>query len=144
MWDKMARSLEEELTEEQHLEKKATPVVSFPHRFGSVQGMLLLFCFGAAVFAFWAFQAALIPTLQHKNVSIESNYLLFLFMGAVVLCAFALFKFFNLTSRGAKVLIASMLIMCIGTRRRSDLSALDVSMSQCLDVSNVLNPVSLA
>ena len=46
------------------------------------------------------------PTLQHKNVSIESNYLLFLFMGAVVLCAFAVFKYFNLIGRGALSLVS--------------------------------------
>ena len=72
VWDKMARSLEEELTEEQHIERKATPVVSFPHRFGSLHGVLLLFCFGAAVFSFWAcVSRSLFFLLQ--NPSISSN-----------------------------------------------------------------------
>lgn len=53
----------------------------------SSDALVLLAAFGAAVFGFWAFEAALVPIVTSAAWSVRDNYLLFLFTAAVYACA---------------------------------------------------------
>ena len=75
----------------------------FEHRFVSRECAVLLVVFAIAVFSLWAFEAAACPVLQSQTNpwSIRQNFLLFLWLGAFVLCSFGAYQVCVCVVRGA-------------------------------------------